>query len=136
MKPDEVMIRTPLRVLLLEDRQSDAELMLGELRRAGFELDWRRVETESDYLAHLNPSVDAILADFSLPQFDAMRALRILRERKLDVPFIVVTGSVSDESVVECMKLGASDYFLKDRLVRLGPAVQQALREKRLRDEK
>jgi putative nucleotidyltransferase with HDIG domain len=135
VKPDEIKIRTPLRVLLLEDRQADAELMLGELRRAGFELDWRRVDTEADYLAHLTPAVDAILADFSLPQFDAMRALQILRQRQLDVPFIVVTGSVSDESAVECMKQGASDYLLKDRLVRLGPAVQRALQEKRLRDE-
>ena len=125
-----------LRVLILEDRATDAELMLHELRRAEYEPDWRRVETESDYLACLEPTLDIILADFSLPQFDALRALHLLQDRGLDIPFIVVTGSVNEETAVECMKRGATDYLLKDRLGRLGPAVERALQQKHLRDEK
>ena len=124
---------TSLRVLILEDRPADLELMLHALRRAGFDPEWRHVVTESDYLAHLNEDLDVILADYALPQFDALRALHLLQERGLDIPFIMVTGSVSEETAVECLKQGAADYLLKDRLARLGPAVKRALREKEQR---
>lgn len=132
----ETLMATPLSVLILEDRESDAELMLHELRRAGFKPQWQRVETEQDYLAHLHPALDVILADYTLPQFDALRALHLLQKRGLDIPFIVVTGSISEEVAVECMKQGAADYLLKDRLARLGPAVVQALKQRKLREEK
>ncbi|MEW5814046.1 MAG: response regulator, partial [Spirochaetota bacterium] len=127
---------TPLRILILEDCPDDAELMLHALRQAGYEPDWQRVETEPDYVSRLDPSLDIILADYALPQFDAIHALRLLRERGLDIPFIVVTSSISEEEAVESIKEGAADYLLKDRLARLGPAVVQAVQEKRLRDEK
>ena len=127
---------TPLRVLILEDRPADAELMLHELRRAGFEPDWRRVEAEADYLACLRPAPDVILADHSLPQFNAMRALQLLQERELDIPFIVVSGAMGEELAVEILKQGAADYLIKDRLDRLGQAVIRSLEEKRLRVEK
>ncbi|MER3459298.1 MAG: hypothetical protein C4309_12305, partial [Chloroflexota bacterium] len=127
---------TPLSVLILEDREGDAELMLHELRRAGFKPRWQRVETEQDYLAYLTPTLDVILADYALPQFDALRALHLLQKCGLDIPFIVITGSISEEVVVECMKQGAADYLLKDRLDRLGPAVTQALKQRQLREEK
>lgn len=130
------MVAIPLHVLILEDRPSDVELMLYELRRAGFEPDWQRVETEQDYLAALDPALDIILADYSLPQFDALQALHLLQGRGLDNPFIVVSGRVSEEVVVECVRQGAVDYLLKDRLARLGRAVVRALEEPRLRDEK
>ena len=120
----------PLRVLILEDRATDAELMLHELRRVGYEPDWRRVETAADYLTCLVPTLDVILADYTLPQFDALRALHFLQDRGLDTPFIVVTGSVGEEAAVECMKQGATDYLLKDRLGRLGAAVERALQQK------
>jgi two-component sensor histidine kinase/CheY-like chemotaxis protein len=126
----------PLRVLLVEDQPADADLMLHELRRAGFELTWCRVETSDSYCASLDPSLDIILADYRLPQFDALRALRLLQENQLDIPLLIVTGSQSEEAAVECMKEGASDYLLKDRLTRLGPAVSRALERKRLRAEK
>jgi PAS domain S-box-containing protein len=125
-----------LRVLILEDRPADAELMLHELRRAGFVPDWLRVESEQDYLAALDPALDVILADYNLTQYDAARALRSLQERRLDVPFIVVTGSISEEIAVECMKQGAADYLLKDRLARLGTAVSHAVHQRQLRKEK
>jgi PAS domain S-box-containing protein len=122
--------------LILEDRPADAELMVHALCQAGFAPTWHRVETEADYLAHLPENPDAILADYTLPQFDALRALHLCQEHGLDIPFIVVTGSVSEEAAVACMKQGAADYLLKDRLARLGSAVQRVLREKHLRDEK
>ena len=126
---------TPLRVLILEDRSADADLMLLELRRAGFEPDWKRVDTEKDYLASLDPGLDIILSDYSLPQFDGLRALTLLQDQGLDIPFILVTGGF-EELGIACMKQGASDYLIKDRLGRLGAAVTQALEEKKLRDEK
>ncbi len=126
----------PLRVLILEDRETDAELMLAELRRAGFEPDWQRVETKEDYLAALDPALDLILADFHLPQFDGQRALRLIRERGLKTPFILVSGEVGEEIAVQMMQEGAADYVIKDRMARLGQAVIHALEDKRLRDEK
>ena len=126
----------PLRVLILEDNSDDAELLVRRLRQAGFSCDWQRVETEAAYQAQLSPQLDLILADYSLPQYDALRALRHLQACGLDVPFIVITGMLGEEAAVECMKRGAADYLLKDRLARLGPAVVLALEQKRLRDEK
>ncbi len=129
-----------VRVLIVEDRPADAELMLHELRQAGFEPDWERVDTEPDYVAALQTAADGdldlILSDYTMPQFNALEALHLLQARGLDIPFIVVTGSISEEVAVECMKQGAADYLLKDRLTRLGPAVTNALEEKRLHAEK
>ena len=127
---------TPLRVLILEDQLADAELLVYELRCAGFAPDWQRVETQPDYLAGLNPALDLILADFSLPQFDGFRALQLLHARGLDVPFILISSTISDELLVTAIQQGAADYLMKDRLTRLGPAVARALEEKRLREEK
>jgi diguanylate cyclase (GGDEF)-like protein/PAS domain S-box-containing protein len=125
----------PLNVLILEDSPLDAELLVQELRRAGFSPDWRRVDAESDFRQSLTPDLDVILADYRLPQFDALAALRYLHDAELDVPFIVVTGSF-EEVALECLKQGASDYLIKDRLARLGPAVAQAIEQKLLRDDK
>jgi PAS domain S-box-containing protein len=127
---------TPLHLLILEDRPSDAELTLRELRRAGFAPVWRRVETEADYLAALDPALDLILADYSMPQFDAPRALDLLRERELNIPFIIVSGTIGEEVAVAAMQRGATDYLLKDRLARLGSAVTRALQQQQLRAEK
>jgi PAS domain S-box-containing protein len=126
---------SPLRLLILEDRPADAELMLYELRRAGLAVDGQRVETEADFVAALNPDLDLILADYSLPQFNALRALQLLHQRGLDTPFIIVTGSISEEIAVECIKQGAADYLLKDRMTRLGQAVTHALEQHRLQVE-
>ncbi|HJS72636.1 MAG TPA: sigma-54 dependent transcriptional regulator, partial [Vicinamibacteria bacterium] len=127
---------SPIRVLLLEDRADDAVLLARELVRHGFEPDWSRVETRAEYLEALTLRPDVILADYTLPRFDALAALRLLREEGFDIPFIVVTGTIGEERAVECMREGASDYLLKDRLTRLGPAVMRALEEKKLRDQK
>lgn len=127
---------TPLRVLVLENRRSDVELMLHELRRDGFDPLWWQVDREADYLHRLSPDLDVILADYTLPQFDALRALHELQARGFDIPFILVTVTISEEAAVECMKQGAADFLLKDRLSRLGPAVRQALAARHLRNER
>ncbi len=124
-----------LRVLLLEDRRADAELALYELRRSGFAPEWQLAETEAEYLAALDPALDLILADYSLPQFDALRALELMRARGLDIPFIIVSGTIGEEVAVAAMRQGAADYLLKDRLARLGAAVERALEQRRLRIE-
>jgi len=126
----------PLRVLVLEDRPADAELILRELRRAGFAPEWQRVETEAEYLAGLDPALDLILADYSLPQFGALQALELVRARGLDIPFIIVSGMIGEDSAVAAMQRGADDYLLKDRLARLGSAVQHALEQRQMRIEK
>ena len=127
---------TPILVLILEDQVADAELMLHELRQTGYDPTWQRVDTEPNYLAALKTNPDLILADWSLPQFSGGRALQIMRERGLDIPFIIVSGFISEEAAVEAMRKGAADYLLKDRLMRLGESVRLALEEKQLRVER
>ncbi len=126
----------PLHALILEDRKEDVQLILAELRHAGFDPRHEHVDNEKDYGASLDARFDVILADYNLPQFNAVQALRLLQEKELAVPFIVVTGSVSEEAAVACMKNGASDYLLKDRLARLGPAIRLALEGRRMREAK
>lgn len=130
------MPETPLQVLILEDRPADAELILYELKRSGYEYQHTRVDTQPDYQKALLANPDIILADYSLPQFTALQALNLLKEYGRDIPFIVITGTISEEAAVETMKQGATDYLLKDRLSRLGQAVDRALQQKALRDEK
>ena len=127
---------TNLNLLLLEDSPADAELMIEALREAGFDPNFRRVDTKDAYLRELDQPPDFILSDFSMPQFTAQDALRLMKERGLDLPFIIVSGCIGEDMAVECMKAGAADYLLKDRLARLGHAVTQALERKRLIEEK
>ncbi len=125
-----------INVLVLEDKVTDAELIVHELRRAGFDPEWHRVETEEEFVGQLDSAPDIILADFRLPGFDGLRALRCLQERNLDIPFIIVSGALGDETAARCIKEGVTDYLLKDRLERLGLAVTNAIDERRLRAER
>lgn len=127
---------TNFTLLLVEDNAQDAELVLETLRGAGLDPQCRQVDTREDYLRELNASPDLILSDFSLPQFDGKAALQLLKSTGLEIPFIIVSGCIGEEMAVECMKAGATDYLLKDRLGRLPHAVSQALERKRLLDEK
>jgi two-component system, cell cycle sensor histidine kinase and response regulator CckA len=136
IRVQEAAMLVPLEVLILEDNPDDAELTIHALRRAGFAPEWRRVQTEADYVAHLGPSLDVVLADYNMPEFDASRALAILKAKGFDIPFIVVSGTIGEESAVAMVKDGAADYLLKDRLTRLGSAITRALEEKRTREEK
>jgi PAS domain S-box-containing protein len=125
----------PLHVLIVEDSPLDAELVIRELRRSGFDPAWERVDTEEGFLAKLGPGLDIILSDFQLPQFNGLRALELLQERKLGIPFILISGTIGEDTAVDAMKRGAADYLLKDRLARLEPAIQHALEQSRLRRE-
>jgi starch phosphorylase len=124
-------VRQPLHALLVEDSTDDAELIAHELRDAGFDLTWDRVDTEDAYLAHLEKLPAIVLADYSLPQFAGLRALELLQERGLSIPFIVVSGTIGEEAAAAVVKLGAADYVLKSRLNRLGFAVRRALQGER-----
>jgi starch phosphorylase len=119
--------RQQLRALLVEDDAEDAELIVAELQRAGFELAWERVETETAYLSRLESAPEIVLADYALPEFGAPRALALLQDQGLAIPFIVVSGTIGDEAAAAIIKQGAADYILKDRLTRLGPVVLRAL---------
>jgi PAS domain S-box-containing protein/diguanylate cyclase (GGDEF)-like protein len=124
------------RFLVVEDRPEDAELMIRELGRASFPFNWSLATTEAEFIAALESPPDLILSDYSMPGFGAVRALEILRTRGSDIPLLVITASLGDAAAAECMKLGADDYLLKDRLGRLREAVAQALEKKRLKDER
>src|SRR5580700_9128497 len=100
----------PLKLLMAEDNPDDADLVLEELRRAGFEPDWRRVDTEDTFLEHLNGGLDLVLSDFQMPTFNGLRALDLLKQRGLEVPFILISGTIGEETAVTAMKKGATDY--------------------------
>ena len=123
----------PLNLLLLEDSPMDAELLAARLRGADVDATLTRVATREAFTEALDGSWDAIIADFRLPGFDALEALDLVTERGVDVPVIVVTGAVGEEVAVECMKRGAVDYLLKDRLTRLPAALERAIEQGRLR---
>ena len=119
---------TALRVLIVEDSEIDAELILRELQRDGFEPAFERVDTAESMTTALEQGVwDLILSDYALPQFGGAAALSIFQEKALDVPFIIVSGALGEERAVEMMKAGAHDYVLKHNLARLAPAVKREL---------
>lgn len=122
-----------LRILILEDVATDAELTEYELRRANIPFISKRVDTRETFLKELQDFIpDAILADYSLPQFNAMDALKLLKENKLDIPFVLVTGSQGEEVAVECIKMGMDDYILKSSLKRLNTALLKAIEKRAL----
>jgi signal transduction histidine kinase len=126
-----------LRVLLLEDNAPHAELVEHFLRESGLKFRLVRIETREDYLRELEElRPDMILSDYALPSFDGYAALALAKERAPNVPFIFVTGTMGEEVAIETLKNGATDYVLKTRLARLGPAVHRALRESGERRER
>ncbi len=127
------MAGRPLRVLILEDRPEDADLARHELHRAGYDLNWRRVDDEAGFKANLDPELDLILADYHQPQFNAIRALKIMQDMGLDIPFVIVSGAIGEDLAVAAVRLGAMDYVLKDRLARLGTAVKNSIEQAELR---
>jgi PAS domain S-box-containing protein len=120
----------PLRVLIVEDAEDDADLVLRELRRGGYAPTSLRVETADAMTAALDDQEwDVVLADYSLPSFSAPAALAILKARGLDLPFIIVSGAVGEETAVAAMKAGAHDFVMKGHLARLVPALDRELRD-------
>jgi len=123
---------SPLNVLIVEDSDLDAELMILRLEREGFQLNSTRVQTREDFLEALNRDLDLILSDWSLPQFSGLDALKLMQEQGYNLPFIIISGSIGEEAALEAMRLGAYDYLLKDRPDRLGQSVRNALEQKKL----
>jgi PAS domain S-box-containing protein len=126
----------PLKVLIVEDNPSDAELVLAELHRAGFEPEWQRVDSEAAFLEKLEVGWDLVLSDFQMPGFTGLRALELLRQSGLEIPFILISGTIGEDIAVAAIRGGAADYLMKDRLARLGPAVTHALEECRSRRDR
>src|SRR5690242_4945971 len=120
----------PLQVLIVEDSENDAELLELELERSGYEPHCQRVETAAEMIAALKEGHwQVIIADYVLPRFGGLAALALVKEKGLDLPFIVVSGHITEDTAVAAMKAGAHDYVMKDNLVRLGQAVERELRE-------
>ena len=126
-----------LNILIVEDVPRDAEAIEAELRSEAISFSARRLETKDAFLTELkNLAPDLVLCDFTLPEFNALEALRLLRENKYDIPFILVTGSRSEEVAVECIREGADDYVLKTSLKRLPSSILNVLRKKAAEREK
>jgi len=127
----------PLRVLMIEDSENDAQLVLHEIQRGEYDVEWERVETRSAMLDALaRRPWDIIICDHSLPQFDAMAALGTLQARGFDLPFIIVSGSISEEDAVKSLRAGAHDFIMKEQLARLIPAIQRELGDAKTRHER
>jgi PAS domain S-box-containing protein/putative nucleotidyltransferase with HDIG domain len=123
------MNKKSLNILILEDNPDDAEFMVAELKKNGYTITWNRVETKESFEKSLKDPPDLILADYKLPSINALDALKIKQEIASTIPFIIVSGTIGEEFAVECIKAGATDYVLKDRLFRLTPVVERALKE-------
>ena len=127
----------PVKILHLEDHDSDAELIQLRLMSDGIDCEITRVDNRADFVSSLKERrFDLILADYSLPSFDGMSALNIACETGMDVPYIFVSGKMGEDIAVESLKSGATDYVLKDKLSRLAPAVRRALSEAEDRAER
>jgi len=128
-------VTIPLRVLLIEDSEDDALLIVRELRKGGYAPEWVRVDT-SEGLEHAlhSDAWDIVITDHNMPRFSSQAALEIMKQSAMDVPIIIVSGSIGEDIAVEAMKGGAHDYIMKDRLARLVPAVDRELREAKNRN--
>lgn len=127
----------PVRILFVEDLPSDVEFARRELTNEGINFESIVVETEPDFrraLKEFKPGI--VVSDYSMPEFDGMSALNITRAQADYIPFIVLTGSMNEETAVKCMKAGANDYVIKEQIKRLPFAILEALEHKKSRDEK
>lgn len=127
MDTSDTLATRSLRVLHLEDSELDHELMLAQLRRGGIDAQSHRVDTEVDFLRALQQPWDAIISDYNLPGFSGLIALDLMKAQDSDIPFILVSGEIGEETAVEAMRNGASDYLLKNNLARLAPALLRAV---------
>ncbi|MCK6583739.1 MAG: GAF domain-containing protein [Anaerolineales bacterium] len=126
-----------LRVLLIEDTEADELLLLREMNKYGYQVDYQRIETAAEMQAALdNHEWDLILCDYSLPQFHAMQALKILKDSGRDLPFIIVSGTIGEETAVEALKAGAHDFIVKGNYARLNPAIEREMRDAEFRRER
>jgi len=130
-------VEKPLKVLIVEDSEDDTLLVIRELKLGDYTPTFQRVDTAAAMQTALrNQEWDVIVADYNLPSFSALEALRLLKDSGLDLPFIIVSGSITDETAVAAMKAGAHDYIMKDNLKRLVSAIERELHEAEVRRER
>jgi len=122
-------VKTALRILNLEDNERDAELTEAMISARWPECRFVRVDTREEFISALDEDIDLILSDYTMPGFNGREALLLAREKRPEVPFLFVSGTIGEDAAVEALKSGATDYVLKHRLIRLIPAVDRALRE-------
>lgn len=128
---------TPLKVLIVEDLEEDAALLLLHLKRSGYDVDFERVQTAETMKAALyTKSWDIVISDFQMPNFNGLEAYRTLKESKIDLPFIIISGTIGEEVAVRAMVAGVNDYMMKDNLARLVPAIERELQEAKNRRAK
>lgn len=128
---------TPIRILIIEDSDNDKELLLLELRRGGYNPEYLCVETAEDMNDALDQHQwDIIISDYSMPRFSGIAALRIVKDRKLDIPFILISGTIGEEVAVQAMKEGANDYMMKGSIKRLIPAIERELNDAEVRRQR
>lgn len=126
-----------LRVLIVDDSDDDAKLMIRQLRNGGYDPKWKRVETAETMKAALESQQwDVILCDYKMPRFNSPAALKVLQDIKIDIPFIIVSGAIGEDTAVAAMKSGAHDFLMKDKLAKLVVAIERELREAKIRQEK
>jgi len=125
----------PVRVLIVEDSENDALLLVDFLRGGGLAPEWRRVQSRAELAAELEARWDLVLCDYTMPGFDGLQALQVVQERDPDLPLIFVSGTIGEANAVEAMRRGARDYVLKDNLTRLLPALRRELDEAHSRRE-
>ncbi len=125
----------PLKVLIVEDSEHDAELIVRHLKQAGYAPDWARVDTAEGFRAQLGSGLDVILCECQMAQFSGLQALRLLLESSLPIPLIIISSTIGEETAVTAIRNGAADYLRKDRLARLGQSVEHAIEQCRLRYE-
>jgi FixJ family two-component response regulator len=135
-------MKTPLRVLAVEDSEDDTILLVSEITRGGYQPEYERVETPDDMRNALSSKEwDVVISDYVMPQFSGLEALEVLKESGFDMPFIIVSGKIGEDIAVDAMKAGAHDYIIKGNLARLVPAIRRELsdaetrRQRRLADE-
>ncbi|MCX5815872.1 MAG: response regulator, partial [Proteobacteria bacterium] len=125
-----------LRTLIIEDSEDDTLLIVHQLERAGYKLTYERVGTaDAMHEALERETWDIVISDYNMPHFNGLEALKLYKEKGLDIPFIIVSGTIGEEIAVETMVSGAHDYVMKNNLTRLVPAIQRELREAELRRE-
>src|SRR5216117_3557706 len=135
--PRSLSMRVPLRVLIAEDSEDDARLLLRELQRAGYQPTYERVDTPAAMTSALDRHAwDLVIGDYSMPAFSGPAALALLRARDLDTPFIFVSGTIGEDVAVEAMRAGAQDFLTKGNLRRLIPAIERELRDAEVRRER